>query len=97
MAATEWIGTFGGLITSSAILPQIYKSYKHQSTRDLSWAMFGIFYVGVSMNLVFGIIVHHPAIYITAIYSICTNTALCFIKWYFEIYTPNALSTTSYS
>lgn len=78
---TETLGVIGGIVTTSAILPQIYKSYKTRSTSDLSWTMFAIFYVGVSMNFIFGILINHPAIYLTASISFMTNTTLAVIKY----------------
>lgn len=90
MSAIEIVGIIGGFISCSAIIPQIYKSYKHRATKDLSWSMFGIFYVGAILNIVFGFVINHPAVYLTALYSLSTNTVLASMKWYFEKYAPAA-------
>jgi uncharacterized protein with PQ loop repeat len=88
MGADDWIGFIGGLLTCSAILPQIYKSYRHGATRDLSWAMFSVFYVGTGFTLTYGLMIEEPAVYTTAAYSLVTNTTLVAIKAYHEIYLP---------
>ncbi|NBS71446.1 hypothetical protein EBT31_21425 [bacterium] len=80
----ELVGGVGGLVTSSAILPQIYKCWVTRSTKDLSWAMIFIFYVGVIINLVYGILIHHSAISITACYNLITNTLLGYLKYRYD-------------
>lgn len=85
----ELIGVFGGIITSSSILPQIFKCWVTKSTNDLSWLMIFLFYIGVILNFTFGILINHPAVFLSAGYSICTNTVLCGMKYYFEIYKTN--------
>lgn len=80
----ELIGTLGAIFSCSAILPQIYKSYKTKSTEDLSWYMFFLFYIGVAFNITFGILIDHPAIYIAGVYSFVTNTTLATMKLYYD-------------
>ena len=80
----EILGLSGGFICTSSIIPQIIKCYRTKSTRDLSWAMFAISYIGLLTNVSYGIAIYHPAIYLTAIYSLCTNSTLVYLKWKFE-------------
>jgi uncharacterized protein with PQ loop repeat len=80
----ELLGVSGGFITVSSILPQIWRCHHTRSTGDLSWYMFAIGYVGVSMNLVYGVAIHHPAIYINSIYSLCMNGVLTAMKWKYD-------------
>ena len=80
----EILGLSGGFICTSSIIPQIIKCYRTKSTRDLSWAMFAISYIGLLTNISYGIAIYHPAIYLTAIYSLCTNSTLVYLKWKFE-------------
>ncbi len=80
----EVLGYIGGFITTSSILPQIYKSARDGATRDLSWIMFGMFFVGITLNMTFGIMIGHPAVYIAAGYGLVTNMTLALIKFYYE-------------
>lgn len=85
MSAIETVGIVGGFVSCSAILPQIYKSYRLKATKDLSWSMFGVFYIGVFMNMIFGFMISHPAVYLTAIYSLMTNSLLLWLKIYYDV------------
>ena len=80
----EFIGIFGGFITTSSIIPQIIKCYRTKSTRDLSWQMFIIYYIGSIITFSYGIAIYHPAIYIPCIYSMTMNGTIVYMKWYFE-------------
>ena len=80
----EFIGFSGGFITTSSIIPQIIKCYRSKSTKDLSWHMFCIFYVGMMMTFIYGISIHRAAIYISAIYSMSMNGMIVYMKWNFE-------------
>lgn len=84
----EWLGYTGGLLTSSAILPQIYKSARYGATKDLSWIMLIIFEIGMILNVSFGFIINHPAVYFSALYSFTTNIIMILIKIYHEHYIP---------
>jgi MtN3 and saliva related transmembrane protein len=80
----EFIGIFGGFITTSSIIPQIIKCYRTKSTRDLSWQMFIIYYMGTMITFSYGIAIYHPAIYIPCIYSMTMNAMIMYMKWHFE-------------
>lgn len=81
---TELLGLSGGLIATSSVIPQILKCYRTRSTQDLSWAMFAIGYTGVFMNLGYGLAIHHPAIYLAALYSLCANSVLVVMKYHYD-------------
>ncbi|QIG60111.1 hypothetical protein [Dishui Lake large algae virus 1] len=83
-SVVEFLGLLGGFLTCSSIIPQIIKCYRTRSTKDLSWSMFAINYVGTFINISYGICIHHPAIYINATFSICTSTMLVYMKWQFD-------------
>ena len=80
----EFIGIFGGFITTSSIIPQIIKCYRTKSTRDLSWYMFIIYYMGTMITFSYGIAIYHPAIYVPCIYSMSMNAMIMYMKWHFE-------------
>lgn len=80
----ELVGLSGGFITISSVIPQILKCYRTRSTQDLSWAMFAIGYTGVLINLGYGLAIHHPAIYITSLYSLCANSVLMAMKYRYD-------------
>ncbi len=52
-----YIGLIAGLLTTIAFIPQVWKSWKTKSTKDLSLWMTIIFFIGVGLWLVYGITV----------------------------------------
>lgn len=50
-----YIGLIAGLLTTIAFIPQVWKSWKSKSTKDLSLWMTIIFFIGVGLWLVYGI------------------------------------------
>ena len=52
---TTVIGLLAALCTTIAFLPQVIKTWKAKSARDLSLGMFSIFAIGVILWLIYGI------------------------------------------
>jgi len=61
----EWVvgavGTMAGFCTTFAFVPQVIKIWK-QGGRDLSYGTLGIYLTGVLLWLVYGLLLHAPAI-----------------------------------
>jgi MtN3 and saliva related transmembrane protein len=58
---TELIDTLGllaGTLTTSAFFPQLYKTWKSKSARDVSLVMMITFSIGVFLWLVYGLVIH---------------------------------------
>lgn len=51
----ELIGSLAGLLTTISFLPQVIKTYKSRSAKDLSLGMFLMFTLGVLAWLIYGI------------------------------------------
>ncbi len=59
MIKVTWIDILGfaaGICTTGAFLPQAYKIFKTKKTHDLSLLMYSIISFGISLWLVYGII-----------------------------------------
>lgn len=50
------LGLIAGACTTIAFLPQVIKTWKSRSAKDLSLSMFSIFTIGVGLWLVYGIL-----------------------------------------
>jgi MtN3 and saliva related transmembrane protein len=50
------IGLIAGALTTASFLPQVVKTWRTHSTRDISLGMFAVFCVGVALWIVYGII-----------------------------------------
>ncbi|MEX0362115.1 MAG: SemiSWEET family sugar transporter [Allomuricauda sp.] len=55
MDTIEIIGLVAASLTTSAFVPQVYKTWKTKSTRDISFTMYGAFLVGTILWLYYGI------------------------------------------
>ncbi|MCR9252058.1 MAG: SemiSWEET transporter [bacterium] len=53
----EIIGFVAAVLTSISFLPQVIKTWKSRSAKDLSLVMFVIFFIGVLLWLIYGIII----------------------------------------
>ncbi|HAM98803.1 MAG TPA: hypothetical protein DCQ26_09360 [Marinilabiliales bacterium] len=55
MTLTSFIGFLAAILTTSAFIPQAYKTIRTRNTKGLSLFMYLIFSVGVALWLVYGI------------------------------------------
>ena len=56
---TAWldlVGTIAGTLTTVAFVPQVIKTWRSRSTRDISLAMWLAFTLGVALWLVYGLL-----------------------------------------
>lgn len=51
------IGILAGICTTIAFLPQVLKTWRSKSAKDLSLGMFSIFCTGVALWLAYGILI----------------------------------------
>lgn len=56
------IGVIAAIVTTSAFLPQAWKTIKTKKTGDFSWAYLTLFSSGVATWLVYGLLRQDPAI-----------------------------------
>ena len=56
------IGIVAAIVTTSAFLPQAWKTVKTKKTTDFSWAYLSLFSSGVATWLVYGLLKKDPAI-----------------------------------
>ncbi len=50
------LGLLAGILTTTAFVPQVYKTWKTRSAKDLSLSMFLIFVLGVLLWLLYGLL-----------------------------------------
>jgi len=55
MNSADYLGLAAGALTTISFLPQVIKTWKSKSAKDLSFGMFGIFSLGVLLWLIYGI------------------------------------------
>ncbi len=60
MENIEILGLVAAAFTTSAFVPQVYKAWRHKSTKDISLAMYLIFVLGLTLWFIYG--VHHNSL-----------------------------------
>nr|WP_299387208.1 SemiSWEET transporter [Allomuricauda sp.] len=60
METIEIVGLVAATLTTSAFVPQVYKTWKTRSTRDISFTMYSAFLLGTILWLFYGI--HHNSL-----------------------------------
>jgi MtN3 and saliva related transmembrane protein len=54
MDTIEIIGLIAATLTTSSFIPQVYKAWRHKSTRDISLTMYLAFFTGTMLWLYYG-------------------------------------------
>jgi MtN3 and saliva related transmembrane protein len=57
MDATMLLGLAAGTLTTIAFVPQLAKTWRTRSTKDVSLGMFSIFCTGVLLWLIYGVLI----------------------------------------
>jgi MtN3 and saliva related transmembrane protein len=79
MNPVQLLGLSAGAFTTIAFLPQVVKTWKSRSAKDLSLGMFLFFCAGVAMWLAYGILVNDiPVIAANLLTLVLASTLLVF-------------------
>jgi len=77
MEQIEIIGIAAGTLTTGAFVPQVYKTWKEKSTKDVSLSMYAVLFMGLLLWLVYGISIGSLSVILTnAITSILVFTMI---------------------
>ncbi len=80
----EWIGYIAGFCTTIAFLPQVIRTYKTRSAKDISLGMYLVFCFGVIMWLFYGFSIHSRAIILANSATIVLAGAMLIMKIIFD-------------
>ncbi len=84
MNTIAMLGLVAGTITSITFIPQVIKIWKTRSAKDISVAMLLLLLLGVSMWLIYGIIVKDIAIIYTNSMVMGMGLLMLYFKWKFD-------------
>jgi len=76
----EIIGLIAAVLTTAAFLPQVYKTWKTKDVSSLSLPMFSIFFVGVVMWLIYGLLIESLAIILANFVTVISSFLLLYFK-----------------
>lgn len=80
MNTVSLLGLVAGAFTTIAFLPQVIKTWKSRSAKDLSLGMFTIFTLGVAMWLAYGILINDLPVILANIITLILASTLLFFK-----------------
>jgi MtN3 and saliva related transmembrane protein len=84
MDATQILGLVAGALTTAAFLPQVVKTWKSRSAKDLSLGMFSLFCGGVFLWLVYGFAVGDVPVIAANLLTLLLASTLLFFKLRFK-------------
>jgi MtN3 and saliva related transmembrane protein len=80
MNTIQMLGLVAGSLTTAAFLPQVIKTWKTRSAKDLSLGMFSLFCLGVALWLVYGIMVNDVPVIAANLITLMLASTLLFFK-----------------
>lgn len=80
----EIFGTCAGLITIAGFIPQIIKGYRTKKLDDFSVWLSLLMVVGMSMWLVYGIVINSFSVIVANILGIILNVVLLGMKYLYK-------------
>ena len=84
MNPTQLLGLTAGMLTTIAFLPQVIKTWKSRSAKDLSLGMFLLFCLGVAMWLAYGVLVQDIPVIAANLLTLMLASTLLFFKLRFK-------------
>jgi len=76
----EVVGLVAGVLTTIAYLPQVRKTWKTKSVKELSLSMYIVMFIGVMLWLSYGILIHSISIILANIVTGILTSMLIYFK-----------------
>ena len=80
MANVEIVGIVAGALSCTTFLPQVIKTYKSKSTKDVSLAMFVIAAVSTTLWLIYGILISSFSLTFTNAIVLLLSIIMLYLK-----------------
>jgi MtN3 and saliva related transmembrane protein len=80
----QMLGLVAGACTTIAFLPQVIKTWRSRSAKDLSLSMFSIFTLGVSLWLVYGFLDNNIPVIAANLITLMLAATLLVFKFRFR-------------
>lgn len=84
MNTVQVLGLLAGSLTTAAFLPQVLKTWKSRSAKDLSLGMFSMFCLGVALWLAYGFAVKDVPVIAANLVTLLLASALLYFKLRFR-------------
>jgi len=80
MISATALGYIAGFLTTASFLPQVARAWQTRSTKDLSYWMLGAFSGGVSLWIVYGVMLSEPPIVLFNAITLVLALTLVWLK-----------------
>lgn len=80
MDSIEILGFVAAILTTAAYVPQVYKTWKLKSTKDISFSMYAVMLTGVVLWLIYGIFLNSLPIILANIITIILLSFVIVLK-----------------
>ena len=80
MENTTLLGLVAGFLTTVSFLPQVIKTWKSKSAGDISLSMFLLFCIGITLWLIYGIMIRDLAVTLTNLFTLVLASTILFFK-----------------
>jgi len=80
----DLLGLLAGTLTTGSFLPQVIKTWKSRSAGDISFGMFFLFSLGVSLWLIYGFMIHAVPVIIANAVTLILSLAILLMKVRFK-------------
>ncbi len=84
MDAVTLLGLSAGGLTTVSFLPQVVKTWRSKSARDISYGMFTLFSTGVLLWLLYGIALAAPPIIIANAITLVLALTILGLKFHYQ-------------
>jgi MtN3 and saliva related transmembrane protein len=84
MSAVDIIGALAGTLTTISFVPQVLKIWSSRSASDISMGMFSLFALGVSLWLIYGVLIHSAPIIASNSVTLILSLAIIMMKIRFK-------------
>lgn len=84
MNLVDLLGITAGALTTAAFLPQVIKTWKSKSAKDLSLGMFSLFVLGVILWLIYGILIDSLPVILANAATLLLSSMLLYFKLVFN-------------
>jgi MtN3 and saliva related transmembrane protein len=80
MAFSTTVGLLAAICTTVSFVPQVLKAWRTRSTADISVGMFVLLVVGITLWLLYGVLLGDPPLILANFVTLCLTGVILLLK-----------------
>lgn len=84
METYDVLGMIAGALTTVSFVPQVVKTWRSRSAKDISFGMFSLFSLGVVLWLMYGLAIHSLPVILSNVVTLVLSVSIIVMKLYFK-------------